>query len=196
MNLIRPVKCMAVGFLVTVMASAVKAGPDKWAFSVDFSQTPDKNLPAWKPGGRGESLIESGKLHLKSSLEDGIAYSISGSSGSAVWDATKPSTIRFKVRVIESLGGETAAHVGIRAENRYFLIPINNREEKTYQFLFTEDGNGRLFIDGVEQGEIKARPMPDKRATNAILFGDLGGSTGGETEWSEFRWTNEGAFEP
>ncbi len=166
------------------------------AFAVDFGQLPEENLPAWKRGGKGEVLLQEGKLYLKSSMEDGIAYHLAGQTGSAIWDGTKPSTIRFRVRVVALETADTAGHVAVRAENRYFLIPIQNEDEATYQFLFEEDGNGRLFIDGQEQVEIKAHPMPEKKLTNCLMFGDLGGSTGGETEWSMFEWTNEGAFEP
>lgn len=187
---------LMIGLLLLGMGSLSAANPGDWPFAIDFSQLPEKDLPAWTRGGQGEAEVKEGKLHLRSSLEEGIAYSLAGEAGSAIWDGTLPSTVRFRVRIVDSLAGDTAAHVAIRAENRYFLIPISNREEETYQFLFTEEGNGRLFIDGQEQTGIKAHPMPDKKNTNLIMFGDLGGSTGGETEWSEFQWTNEGAFEP
>ncbi len=186
-----------IGFFAAGFAGAARAeDPSRWNHAIDFQNPPERNFPPWTLGGTGSAKTENGKLRLRSDLEGGIAYSLAGEIGSDIWDGSRPSTVRFRVRVITSEPGDIAAHVGIRAENRSFLIPIRDREEQTYHFLFTEEGNGRLFIDGKEQGEIKPRPIASGKDTNSIIFGDLGGSSGGETEWSALEWTNEGAFEP
>ncbi len=178
------------------LSSLPAASPEQWDFSIDFSVLPDENPVAWKKGGQGEAVIEDGRLHLRSQLSDGIAFSLIGGVGDPRWDGTKPSTIVFRARVIESLKGEAAGHLSVRAGDRLFLIPIRDREVRSYRFLFGESGDGRLFVDGDEQPPVLARPLPDEKFVNGITFGDLGASTGGETEWSEFRWTNQGAFEP
>lgn len=190
--------CGIVVVLATVGGAEATAGKQEvqWAFSIDFAVTPDQNAIAWKKSGDGDASIEGGRLRLRSQMGDGISFTLGGAVGDARWDGSKPSALTFRARVVEALKGETAAHVAVRTGDRLFLIPIRDREDRSYHFLFTESGDGRLFIDGEEQSSVLARPIPDEKFTNGVTFGDLGASTGGETEWSDFRWTNEGAFEP
>lgn len=175
---------------------AVQEQKIPWAFEVAFDVPPDEGFPPWNRAGNGEAWIENGKLRIKSDLLQGMAFTLRGGEGDSVWDGTKASTVRFRVRVISSENSDTAAHVSIRAGDRYFLIPIKDTEEKEYHFLFEEAGDGRLFINGIEDRPVKARALQAKDHPNSLMFGDLGSATGGETEWSEFRWTNTGAFEP
>lgn len=188
--------------LILVLCAAgatlfAKTPPGKWPFAIDFQWLPSENSPAWIKGGSGEAVIENGKLRLRSNVENGIAFTLRGGEGDAFWDGSRSLTIQFRARVIESLQGDIAAHVSVRTGELAYLIPIRDTEEHTYHFLIGEGTReGRLFIDGVEQSPVRGRPLPDQKLINGVTFGDLGGSTGGETEWSDFRWTTEGAFEP
>lgn len=196
MQRIRTLTFLAMSIGLFGQLEALAATPNEWPFSLDFSSYPEENLPAWKRAGAGEVHLEEGRLRLQSDLEGGIAYTLAGGIGDAVWDSTKPTTLRFRVRVVDSIDGPIGGHVTVRRGEKVFVIPLIDREERTYQFLIGEGDEARLFIDGMEQAPIRARPHSGRGPDNAVMFGDLGGAIGGETEWTEFSWTNEGTFEP
>lgn len=184
-----------VFFLCMGLVFAEEKG-EKWDHAVNFQTLPNEGDPQWTKGGVGEAVIEDGKLILRSDLEGGIAFSLKGKVGDPVWDSTKPTTIQFRARVVSSISNATAAHVSLRTGEVAYLIPVQGGESHVYHFLVDGDGVGRLFIDGAEQSLIKGRPIVESDFVNGVTFGDLGNKTGGETEWTDFRWTNNEAFEP
>lgn len=172
------------------------AGGEPVFHSLSFKNTPDLEEFGWvRSGHAGDMIVGDGVLRMESDLPGGNAYSLTGGEGDPLWDGSRPSTIRFRVRVVENIETSPAAHVSVSDEFWLYLIPIRETELQEYVLLIDGDGFSRLFVDGVEVGGVSRRPL-GTAPPHTLRFGDIGSQAGGVTEWSEFSWTSEGAFEP
>jgi len=199
--------------------ASVAAGAQTWTAEYDADAPPGVSTPAWHVhADEGASVAAAGGLLRMTSAQKGgggqflcigrntpDAYLKETEWGDAsAWDGSKPSTLEFRMRVVETYAGcALAGQVQVSNGSDYFYLHLGpaglcdargvpRRAFDATQFhtyrVTLKEGVPNLYVDG--EAFPAACFSPGRHGRNALIFGDVSSATAGVTEWAFIRWTN------
>lgn len=198
------------------------ASAQQWTAQYDCDVAPDNAEPAWfaRADEGGTFTTEDGILRMTTTdpKKGGCLLAIGNNTpghylkedswGAAeAWDASRPTTLEFRMRVVEMPRGmKHVCQVQLSDGQGYFYLffrpeglcdaggrlqhALDTTTFHTYRVTLKER-IPNLYIDG-EPAPISCF-QPGYEIRNALLIGDLSSSSAGTSQWDYVRWTNSEA---
>ncbi len=179
---------LAAALVISSAFSALADEGGTWTHELRFDTLPTEQTPKWIKRGEGTTTVDGNKLVIATQGDENAMFTLMGESGGEGWDSTAPSTLEFRVAVVEKSGPQ-AAQVNVIRNDQVFFIPLTRAEPTTYR-LVIEGDEAMLYIDGNAGEPLRSRPhrVDRSRNHNSVLFGDGSTVGSGTTEWTLFRW--------
>ena len=191
-----------------------------WTRTYEANRLPQLATPWFhvEVGEGGRVATDSGVLRITSGARKEGAFIAIGTTAPSpyveetewgrtqAWDASQPTTVEVRMRVVDLLdGGTLAGMIQVSDGVGYWMLEFGadglyGAEQRVLELDTTEFHTYRITCrDGFANAFLDGEPLPQEclveagHARNALLIGDFSSAVAGVTEWDYIRWTHREA---